>query len=112
MMATLTETARSIRDRAKQTPVGRLTLAEFAQSERIVRVWSDVLQEELIFAADTARVADTEERVIYRARELVVIYGDDGDITPDALRLLHETKKVFGGDVQGDETDKGETNLV
>lgn len=92
--------------------VGGLTLAEFAASGQIVRIWSDVLNEEVLFAADNARVADTEERVVYRARELAVVWGENGDITPDALQRLHEIKKVFDGEVQAGEADEGETNEI
>jgi hypothetical protein len=69
--------------------------------------WSSVLDQEVLFAADDVRVADTGERVVYRARELAAVWGKDGDITPEALRLLHETKKVFGGEVLGTPLDTG-----
>lgn len=106
-MLTLTEIAQAIRGRAQSKPISSLTVAEFAVSRRIVRVWSDVLSEEILFAADNARVAGTEERVVYRARELAALWGKDGDIMPDTLRLLHETKKVFAGEVLGTPLDTG-----
>lgn len=98
-MPTLTERAQAIRDRTKAVPAGRLTLAQFAESGRTLHIYSDVLAEEVLFAADNAHIPEIETRVVYRARELAVVWGKDGTISNAALRVLHEAKKQFGGDV-------------
>ena len=94
------ERARAVRDAAKAVPSGHMTLAQFAGSGRQVVIFSDVLDCEVVFAADNARVPDTETRPVYRARELAVVWGEDGSISADGLRLLHEVKTRFGREVE------------
>ncbi len=79
-----------------------MTLAQFAGSGRALRIYSDVLGEEVIFAADNARLAPEEARPVYRARELAVIWSEDGSISADGLRLLHEVKVRFAAEVTSD----------
>lgn len=74
------------------------TLAEFAKSGRQLTIWSDVLNEIVIFAADNADVYNPRGRVVYRAAELAPLPG----IGPDALRLIHEAKKEFGAPIEAD----------
>jgi len=102
IMPTLTERARAHREAAKAAPAGSLTLAQFAGSGRVVVIYSDVLGEEVIFAADNARLAPEEARPVYRARELAVIWGEDGSISAAGLRLLHEVKVRFASEVTSD----------
>ncbi len=87
-------------------PVGSLTLAQFAGSGRVVAVFSDVLDCEVVFAADNAAVPEGEMRLVYRARELAAVWGADSSIRPDTLRLLHEVKTHFGGDVEAEEASE------
>lgn len=98
-MPTLIEQARVIRDRAKSQPVGRLPLAQFAGSRRVVRIYSEVLACEIFLAADNALLLDTGSRQVYRARELMQLLH----CSQDGLRLLHEVKTCFGAEI-GPET--------
>jgi len=91
----------------KSPKTSGVTLAEFAGSRRTVCLYSDVLGEEVIFAADNARLAPEEARPVYRARELAVIWGEDS-ISADGLRLLHEVKVRFGGEVTSDISNQTE----
>ncbi len=84
-------------------PSGKLTLAQFARSGRTVRLHSEVLGVELVFAADDAYVPDTETRTVYRARELAAVWGEDGSISAEGLRLLHEVKTRFEGEILAEE---------
>lgn len=78
----------------------RETLAEFATSGRIVRLWSDVLGQEVVFAADNADAAKLPPGVpVYFARELAALWGEDGNIRPSYLRRIHEAKTMFDGDI-------------
>lgn len=95
-MATLIEQARAIRDQAKAVPTVTLTLAQFAESRRIIAIYSEVLDEEVIFAADNARLLEPGTRTVYRARELALL----SDWSPEGLRLAHEVKKKFGGQIE------------
>lgn len=97
-MPTLTEQARAVRDRVRAVPAGTLTLAQFAGSGRTEQVYSDVLGEEVLFAADNAHVPDTETRIVYQSRELALLL----DATPEGLRLTHEVKKWFGGEIEAE----------
>jgi len=108
IMPTLTERARAHRDTAQAVPTAYMTLSQFAHSRRVVVIYSDVLGEEVLFAADNARLPETETRPVYRARELAVIWGEDGSISADGLRLLHEVKTRFAGDVTSDISDQTE----
>ena len=67
--------------------------AEFAQAGRVLRLRSDVLEEEVLIASDNAQLQPGETRVVYRASELTEIW----DIQPSGLRFLHQVKSVFPG---------------
>ena len=98
MMPSLIKVARSVSTAEWKKPVGFMTLDEFARSGRVLRIWSDLLGEEVIFAADDAIVETDSEGfycgdVIYRAAELNELL----DVTSQTLFLIHYTKKHFGG---------------
>ena len=69
-------------------------LSAFASSGRCVTVYSRILRERILFAADDAEAPETE-LVVYRAAELKGLVG----CSPDALRHIHAVKKVFRGEV-------------
>ncbi len=79
--------------------VGNMTLDEFAQSGRVARIESAVLGCVILLAADNANEAAvaSSEHVVYRASELRRLEG----VTPEHLRLIHETKTRFEGEVVG-----------
>ncbi len=87
----------------KSPTTSGVPLAQFAGSGRVVAIYSDVLGEEAVFAADNARLPEGETRPVYRARELVVIWGEDGSISAEGLRLLHEVKTRFGAEIEAEE---------
>lgn len=72
------------------------TLSQFAGSGRVIVIYSATLEEEIIFAADNARLPEGEVRPVYRARELRGLT----DWSAEGLRLLHETKTRFGAPVE------------
>ena len=47
-----------------------LTLDDFASLGRVLRIYSRVLNEEVLSAADNAVLAESETRTVYRARAL------------------------------------------
>ena len=78
-----------------QTWIDVLTVDDFANSGRVLRIYSGVLNVEVLLAADNAVLSEDEVRTVYRASELTELL----DITPEGLRLLHEIKGVFPGSV-------------
>lgn len=97
-----TDIANDIYDRNDQRstrdglPVG-MTIRQFATSAKVVRIRSAVLGCDVIFAADNADPdeAGASGLPIYRARELRELIG----VVPAYLRLIHETKSVFEGEI-------------
>ena len=74
-----------------------MPLQDFAESRLLLQVYSDALEERVLFAGDLAHV-DTErcrEFTLYRGSELLELLGLDGV----NLRWVHETKKLYGGQV-------------
>ncbi len=80
-----------------------MTLAQFADSGRTVRLYSDALGEEVLFAADNALLPAAGTSPVYRARELAVIWGEGNGMSAEGLCLLHEVKTRFGGEVENEE---------
>ena len=70
-----------------------MRLDKFASAGLVVTVYSEVLNETIVFASDNAVVDPGEHRPIYRAAELLEVLG----LTPKDLRCLHRVKKIFGG---------------
>jgi hypothetical protein len=73
-----------------------MRLADFARAGLVVEVWSEVLGGAVVLASDDACVDPGELRVVYRAREVLVLLG-----LTDAweLRRIHEVKKSFRGTI-------------
>jgi TubC N-terminal docking domain len=74
----------------------RMSLAEFAEARLVVRVWSECLNERLVFASDNAVLDPGEREPVYRALELRELVG----MNAVDLRCVHQVKKVFGGTIQ------------
>ncbi len=88
--------------------VGSLRLSEFARSQRVLAVRVAALGGAVVcLAADEAPLADCDAggrcqgRVVYRAREWGELYRlRAGGLLDDAgLRLIHEAKETFGGEL-------------
>lgn len=64
--------------------------------------WSEVLGEKVAFICASVFLRHVPEGVVvYRDQELRELFGNDKpSISPSALRLVHETKKM-GGEVSG-----------
>lgn len=76
-----------------------MRLDEFARSGRVVSLWSDVLEETVVFAGDEADLTGVPpQTVVYRAQELAALVS----VTPRHLRSIHSAKRVFGGQVSLD----------
>ncbi len=73
-----------------------MQLADFACAGLVVEVWSEVLDEAVVFASDDACIDPGEPRPVYRARELLVLLGLKN---ARELRRIHEVKKTFRGTI-------------
>ena len=73
-----------------------LTRSNFAQARLVVPVYSEVLDETVVFASDNAIVDPAEHRPVYRAVELLELV----DLDVEDLRRVHEIKKIFGGTIE------------
>lgn len=69
--------------------VAAMSLDEFARSALVLRVYSDVLKEEVLFAGDGAAIGGGESRVVYRATDLMAVLDAD----PDVLRRQHAARR-------------------
>ena len=76
--------------------VGEMTREEFSDSGQWAWVESELLGEVIVVAADNAQELPPKA-VIYRAAELARLRGAE----PEAVRLVHQVKRVFGGRVLG-----------
>ena len=68
----------------------------------VSRFWSEVLSEEILVVPDDVPVVDDIAacgRIVYKHSEVHSLLG----WTPAGLRLIHDTKRVFGGDVLPDQ---------
>lgn len=74
-----------------------MTIREFAMSGKVIRIRSEVLGCDVVFAADNAdpQKAGAAGLPIYWARELRELIG----VEPRHLQLIHETKSVFEGEI-------------
>ncbi len=70
-------------------------LGELFKDHPIRRVYSRLLDEQILFATDTAQIPPNNTLVVYRASELVQLVG----ISPASLRAIHLTKVVMECDV-------------
>lgn len=69
---------------------------------KILRFWSEVLSEEVLVVPDDVPVIDeiaADGRIVYKHSEVHSLFG----VTLAGLRLIHEAKRVFGGDVLPDQ---------
>ena len=74
------------------------TLAPAFKEKPIMRVRSWLLGGEIVvFAADHARIPESNTEVVYRASELQLIQ----EMTPEQLIALHQVKKALDGDLLG-----------
>ena len=99
-MSSLIDVARSVSRGERKKPAGSMTLDDFARSGRVLHIWSDVLVEVVVFAADDAQIeidADGHYKghVIYRAAELGLLLK----AAVETVRIMHIVKKEVGGKI-------------
>ena len=70
-------------------------------------VRSRVLDEHVLFAADTAVLPQNNRLVVYRARELTELVG----LPPEQLRAIHAVKKSLDGELLAYAEDKGDARI-
>ena len=70
--------------------IENMRLSEFAGSGLVREVRSRVLDEHVLFVADTAVLPQNNRLVVYRAGELTELVG----LPPEQLRAIHAVKKV------------------
>lgn len=74
----------------------QMPLSEFSRSGLVLAVHAANLGgEEVVFAADNAKLDPGERRITYRASELRQLLG----LPPAELRSVHEAKRLFRGTV-------------
>lgn len=79
-----------------------MSLEAFAEAGLILRIWSALLEQEVVFVSDNVPPEALAERgVVYRAQELQQLAK--ADIDQAGLRAVHEIKSVFGGSILGDD---------
>lgn len=83
-----------------------MSMSQFAQAGLLISVRPSLFPGELIWlASDNAsfeadKMGHYQGRVVYRAREWRQLWGDTRrGMDEPALRLIHEAKKIFGGDL-------------
>lgn len=72
-----------------------LRLSELFAADPVRRVWSAVLEEEVLFLADGAKEPEGNTLIIYRQSELHHLVG----VKPTQLKAAHLAKKMFDGEV-------------
>lgn len=85
----------------------RRRLSEFASAGELLPVRLSLLNGEIIYLAsdntpiDTSGASQHQGHVVYRAREWAKLYvwRKQGHLDDAAFRLVHEAKKVFGGEI-------------
>jgi hypothetical protein len=99
-MLSVLEIARAVYQRNKTKPAAAMTIREFATSGRVVRIRSTVLDCDVLLAADNAdpAVVAAKDLPVYWAREFRQLIGTE----PDELRLIHEVKVAFDGELVSD----------
>lgn len=68
---------------------------------KVLRFWSEVLSEEVLVVPDDVPMVDeivASGRIVYKHSEVHSLRG----VTPTDLRLIHEIKRIIGGDVLPD----------
>ena len=70
-------------------------LSHLLAERGIVHVWSQVLGEAVVWAADNARIPPETIEVVYREAELQRLAG----LQPEMVRAVHRTKKALDGEV-------------
>lgn len=90
----------------KTVPALSLCLSDFALAGLLLPVYLPPVGELIWLASDNAPIPVDADglhkgRVIYYAREWRALYAlrIRGDLDDESLRLLHEAKKVFGGEL-------------
>ena len=84
-----------------------MRLAEFAGSGLVRTVRSRVLDEHVLFAADTAVLPQNNRLVVYRAYELTELVG----LPPEQLRAIHAVKKSLDGELLAYAEDEGDARI-
>ena len=89
--------AHCARERARHLPENAddLALSDLFRKEPMRRVYSRVLGEEVLFAADTALVPDDITLAVYRESELRALVG----VPPERLRQIHQAKVGLDAEV-------------
>jgi len=84
-------------DRREPARKTRTRGAAFAQSGEIIRIYSEVLDCEVLLAADNAdpTVIAASGLPVYWAREFPHLVG----LTPEGLRHVHEVRTFFDGEL-------------
>jgi hypothetical protein len=81
-----------------------LRMSDLFREGPIRRVKSRVLNEDVLFVADGAEVPANNELVVYLESELRLVIG----MSPELLRAVHLTKKVFDGLLEGESAEHSE----
>ena len=87
--------------------IENMRLSEFAGSGLVREVRSRVLDEHVLFVADTAVLPQNNRLVVYRAGELTELVG----LPPEQLRAMHAVKKSLDGELLAYAEDEGDARI-
>ena len=76
--------------------IEQMSLSQFEMSGECHRVYSKVLDEIIILAADNAEIPDVGDTVVYRAAEARLLVG----LSPAEVRAFHQVKVYFDGIIE------------
>jgi len=73
--------------------VEEMHLRDFINAELVIYVWSDLLNETVVFASDNAVVSKNVLDVVYRTSELIKLIENPGQ----DLSVIHKAKRLLKG---------------
>jgi len=74
-------------------------LGDLLRRQPVVQVYSRLLDEDVLWAADDTQVPEDNQLVVYRESELHLVVGR----TPAQVQAIHAVKVIFDGQLVGDD---------
>jgi hypothetical protein len=101
------ELARKAAQVSRRLPeqAGEQRLSELLRRQPVVRVWSRILNEYVLWARDGVEVPAGNTLVVYRESELRQVVGR----TPDRVKAIHQAKRALDGELS--EAGQGEEGI-
>lgn len=75
-----------------ERPIEKMALSEFEKAGKVLKVWSEVLKEDVYFISSEAVInRNPLDAVAYTAQELQAML----DMTPEEVKAAHAVKRAF-----------------